>query len=451
MKHLKKLIAAALTMFVALAMAVPALAADTGTITVSNPVEGETYTLYKVFDATVADGRVDGGNGISYKSNWLTESNDYFEVDSKGNITITDAGKGADGTLSTEAIAWLKSQVSNFTQIGEPIEAGTVQWTGLADGYYYVNTTTGSFVTVDSITPNANVQEKNTVPTIDKQQSEEDGTGYADTLLELNIGDIVYYSTTVTIGKGSDKEIVITDVMTAGLTFDQDSIAVTDVDGPLDTSAYTVTGKTEQGFTLTLTEDYVKAHSEGSVTITYEAAINENAVVDDAEGNDNTVTMTYSNQTSEDTVYVATYDFLLKKTDGTNYLPGAGFKLYDALTEGNLIKVNKDDTGYYLDAEADEEILVDNADGVNVRGLKPGTYYLEETTTPDGYNTLTARQPVVVTAGQTNAVEVEVVNNAGAELPSTGGMGTTILYIIGGILVVGGGIYLLTKKRMGKE
>ena len=141
------------------------------------------------------------------------------------------------------------------------------------------------------------------------------------------------------------------------------------------------------------------------------------------------------------------YDFLLKKTDGSKYLPGSGFKLYDAATKGNMITVNKDTTGYYVDPSADVEIMVDSADGVNVRGLAPGKYYLEETTTPDGYNTLTERKEVVITAGQTSAHEVIVVNNAGAELPSTGGRGTTILYAIGAALVIGAAVLLIARRR----
>jgi LPXTG-motif cell wall-anchored protein len=175
--------------------------------------------------------------------------------------------------------------------------------------------------------------------------------------------------------------------------------------------------------------------------------INKDAVIDSATGNYNEAKLEYSEQEATDTVYVATYDFLLKKTDGSKYLPGSGFKLYDSATKGNMITVNKDTTGYYVDPSADVEIMVDSADGVNVRGLAPGTYYLEETTTPDGYNTLTERKEVVITAGQTSAHEVIVVNNAGAELPSTGGRGTTILYAIGAALVIGAAVLLIARRR----
>jgi fimbrial isopeptide formation D2 family protein/LPXTG-motif cell wall-anchored protein len=455
MKTMKKMMVLVLSIMMVLGTTVvTSFAADpTGKVTVDNAVNGEEYTLYKVFDAKVKEGRQDQGEGISYSSTWLTTSNDWFAVDTKGNITITDAGKDTtDPTkLSAGAIAWLKTQTSNFTKIGDAKTAANnkVEWENLADGYYYVSTTTGSFITVDSITPNVTVKEKNTIPTGDKKQSDKDGD-YANALLELNIGDTVYYQYEITNGKGSDKDIVLADTMTTGLTFDQNSITVTKDGNPVATDNYEVTGKSATGFTLTLKADYVKTLAESDkVVVKYTAKINANAVVDNATGNSNTATLTYSHQTSTDVVYVATYDFLLKKTDGTNYLPGAGFKLYDALTGGNLIAVAKDNTGYYKDA-ADVEIVVDSANGVNVRGLKPGKYYLEETTVPNGFNPLTTRQEVIVTAGQTSAPEVVVVNHAGTELPSTGGMGTTILYIVGGLLVVGCGIMLVAKKKADK-
>ena len=455
MRTMKKMMVLVLSILMVLGTSVvTSFAADpTGKITVSNAVSGEEYTLYKVFDATVKEGREAEGDGISYTSDWLTASNDYFAVDANGNITIKDAGKDTqDPTkLSAAAIAWLKTQISNFDQVEQKTASGsTVEFTGLEDGYYYVSTTTGSFITVDSITPDVTVEEKNTIPTGDKKQSATDGN-YADTLLELNIGDTVYYQYEITIGKGSDKNIILTDTMSTGLTFDQDSITVTEGGATVDTSNYTVADKSAAGFKLTLKDTYVKTLDENDkVVVKYTAKLNKNAVVDSATGNSNKAELKYSNQTTTDTVYVATYDFLLKKTDGTTFVPGAGFKLYSAKTGGDLITVAKDGTGYYKDAAADEEIMVDSADGVNVRGLKPGTYYLEETTIPKGYNGITARQAVVITAGQTAATDVEVENKAGTELPSTGGMGTTVLYIVGGLLVVGCGIMLVAKKKADK-
>ena len=453
MKLLKKLmvvfVAALMVMSLAIKTYAETVETPSGKITVTNAVEGEKYSLYKVFDATT-----DGNGAYAYSSTWFTTANDYFDVDASGNITIKDAGKTADGKLSTAAIDWLKTQISNFRKIGNDVTAGEnkkVEWTGLEDGYYFVNTTTGSFVLVDSTRPDVSIEEKNTVPSGDKKQSATKTGTYADTPLELNIGDTVYYQYVITNGKGSDKDIIFTDTMTDGLDL-QDAITVVgkggttlikDTDYTLETTAH--------GFVLTLKADYVKKMAESdTVTINYSAIINEKAVVNSETGNKNTGKLEYSNQTTEDTVYVKTYDFLLKKTDGTAFLSGAGFKLFDAQTGGNQIKVAKDNTGYFVkpDGDASTEIMVDSATGVNVRGLKPGTYYLEETTVPKGYKKPTSRQAVTITAGATSAVEVEVVNTQGPELPSTGGIGTTIFHIAGAALVLGAGILLISKKRM---
>lgn len=463
MKTMKKLLAVILAMTLTMAMGVCASAssqggnaAPKGSITVTNAIVGETYTLYKVFDATVSGERVDEGTGISYTSTWFTKTMaatcDYFDVDDSGNITIKPEGKTDSGELSDDAITWLKDQISNFTQIGQPVKATstTVKWENLDPGYYYIDTTTGSFVTVDSITPNVNVEDKNSLPSHDKKQATAaDGT-FGDDLLELNIGDTVYYQTEIKIGKGSDKAITLTDTMTDGLDLNQSAITVTKGGEPVSADNYTLT-PSAHGFTLVLKAKYVETLSDTDVvTVSYSAVINSSAAIDSATGNSNEAKLEYSEQKATDTVYVATYDFQLFKTDGSaehTYLPGAKFKLYDALTDGNLIKVNKDNTGYYLDSTADVEIEVNSPDGVNVRGLKPGTYYLEETKAPSGYNKLTERKPVTITSKQAEAHEVYVENHAGAELPNTGGRGTTILYAIGAALVIGAAVLLIARRR----
>ena len=465
MKTMKKLLAVILAMTLTMAMGICASAssqgggdgdgtnaAPKGSITVTNAIVGETYTLYKVFNATVSDGREHDSTGISYSSDWFTTSNTWFDVDTQRNITIKPAGVNPDGQLTDKAIEWLKSQIDNFEPIPSPQTAtsATVKWEDLEPGYYFIDTTTGSFVTVDSITPDVEVEDKNSLPSHDKKQAAaEDGT-FGDDLLEMNIGDTVYYQTEITIGKGSDKDITLTDTMTDGLTLNQSAITVTKGSESVPAANYELT-PSAHGFTLVLKADYVKTLAKDDVvTVAYSAVINKDAVIDSATGNSNEAKLEYSQQTATDTVYVATYDFQLFKTDGSaehTYLPGATFKLYDALSEGNLIPVGKDDTGYYLDSTKDVEIEVTSADGVNVRGLKPGTYYLEEIHAPSGYNKLTERKPVTITSKQTEAHEVYVENHAGAELPNTGGRGTTLLYAIGAALVIGAAVLLIARRR----
>ena len=465
MKRMRKLLTVMLTAVLVMMMGMSAMAtAPTdpdepnvdiqGSITVTNAIEGESYTLYKVFRATVSDGRIEGQNGISYKSDWTVPENDYFAVDDQGNITIKDAGKDTEGHLTPGAIDWLKSQIGNFRVIGTEVAGSDpVVWEDLDPGYYYISTTTGSFISVDSITPDVEVEDKNTLPSHDKKQSDEEEGGFGDDLLELNIGDTVYYQTEISIGKGSDKDIMLTDEMTDGLDL-QDEITVKLGDQVVPTTGYSLT-TAEHGFVLTLLEDYVKTLSEEDVvTVSYSAVINKDAAIDSADGNSNKATLEYSGQSMEDEVFVATYDFILEKTDGSKFLDGSGFKLYDADEGGNQIVVAKDNTGYYVDQsdkkDPSVQIMVDQPAGVNVRGLAPGDYFLEETKTPDGYNTLTKRWLVQISKGASGPVKVIVINQAGTELPSTGGMGTTILYTVGGILVLVAAVLLIARRRTEK-
>ena len=186
--------------------------------------------------------------------------NKWFAVDSRGNITITEAGTGTDGKLSDRAIAWLKTQIDYFEPIPEPQTASstTVEWTGLQPGYYYIDTTTGSFITVDSITPDVEVEDKNSLPSHDKKQATSANGTFGNDLVELNIGDTVYYQTEIKIGKGSNKDITLTDTMTSGLTLNhgEGQITVTLGGDPVDPEKYELTSVTDQGFTLTLKESY---------------------------------------------------------------------------------------------------------------------------------------------------------------------------------------------------
>ena len=162
--------------------------------------------------------------------------------------------------------------------------------------------------------------------------------------------------------------------------------------------------------------------------------------------------------------------FDIIKTDSSmKVLNGAKFELYDAQTAGNKIDLVKVSDGVYRVATATEK----NAEGftsavieagkATVKGLDANTtYWLEETEAPAGYNKLAGRVEVKIEnsnlttnmTGDTWATDnggVQITNKTGTELPSTGGMGTTLFYTLGSILVLGAGILLVTKKRMSEK
>ncbi len=456
---MKKILAILLATMMIVGLGITAWAA---TIDVQSVIDGEEYTAYKILNY-----RDNGKTGTARAVSYYLTATEYASIGSvleAAGFAFTASSDGTEYFVNNAesidvaaAAAYLGSNLSDLGNgLGKngPVTGanGEATFTGLGTGYYFVTTTAGSLCALHEDTDIATAVEKNTVPTIDKTEKTS-GASYVDGPVDANIGDTVHYQIVITDGIGTNADITMKDTMSDGLDYTAGSLkingtAVAD-DADTDNWKVTVSGRT---ITIVFSAAYVASVGTGeTITVTYDATINENAVNHSATGNENKAELDYSEQHSEDKVYVETYDFQLYKTDGSAFLDGAGFKLYDAATDGNQITVGKDDTGYYVDASSDEEILVDSANGVNVRGLAPGTYYLEETTVPDGYNKLAARESVTITTGATAAVEVTVVNNAGAELPSTGGIGTTIFYIVGGLLAVGAGVVLVTKKRMGKE
>ena len=492
MKKFKNLFMAMLAMLVmvlpssvASAQTVDAQAGGTGTITIRNASQSQTYTVYKLFDATVtAD-----GTGISYKvptGKTLPADNPYFAVDSKGNVT---AKEGA--TVSSEAFAtWAKSfgtEVKSATATDN-----TLVFTNLTFGYYFVTSSLGAVLTVDSTTPNATVIDKNTTnPTIPdstngggKKIVAADGTTTSTTTAK--IGDTVPFqfkfnaTNFVTAADVTTKQIksyTITDTPTA-LTINQDSVVVkVGTEILIKDQDYTVSFDNTGKMTVVLT--WIKAdkstiyNSPIEVSVTYSAVVNKDAKEGEAT---NTATLGYNsfdptdstdpnhpdnpNPTPTDptpvnpkdpddnSTTVTTHRFTLKKTNEANdTLTGAEFKLYDASTGGTEIKVVKDRVGTYRVAEANEEGVVIEAGQVVIKGLKGDTkYYLEEVKAPNGYNILTKRQEVLVS--KDDSARADVVNKSGAELPSTGSIGTTMFYISGAVMLIGAFIFMVSKRRM---
>ena len=280
--------------------------------------------------------------------------------------------------------------------------------------------------------------------------------------------------------------------MTKNLTYDPNSLKVKIGNETVDVANYTYkyanaadpNNKTEHcTFEVFFDDDYLETLEKNTdITITYSAELNEDAVVGDA-GNTNTAYLAYGEQpdtdgdgnpdgdppkTPEKTTTTYTYSFDLVKTDNNSkVLDGATFELYNAETGGQIINLVYDSVkGVYRVATQDEATAQDftsaviTAGNVEIVGLGNGTYWLEETNPPDGYNPLSARKSFTITDANLDATVndgtydnggVQVINNTGSELPSTGGIGTTIFYIVGGVLVVFAVVLLVTKKRMKNE
>lgn len=359
---------------------------------------------------------------------------------------------------------------------------------------------------------NINITVKTDAPTVEKKVQEDDkynqdggyGNGYND-VADYNMGDAVPFKL---IGSVPDMsrydtyKYIFHDTLSAGLTLNENSIKVYVASNKAGTDKTEITGWTKavdgQSFTVSFTDlKTVSGVSQGKyIIVEYTATLNQNAVVG-TDGNLNTVYLEYSNKpdqsgagdtgntgtTPEDKVIVFTYELDTTKVDGQTgeKLAGAEFKLHNADNKWVIVDSNGKVTGW-SDTEDGGSTLTSDANGLfKVIGLDDGTYYLKETKAPTGYNTLSSEITVVITATTTNGQNwtdgqassaltnlavtadgtagtgdistgiagITVANNKGSTLPETGGIGTTIFYVLGAVLVVGAGVVLVTKKRMG--
>lgn len=284
--------------------------------------------------------------------------------------------------------------------------------------------------------------------------------------------------------------VCFNDTLSNGISFDKlDTVEITNGDGGasqvIDAANYTLTPNDPQSF-FKLSIDNVKTCVPGlnlndgaTITVTYTAHLNENAAVNGSAENKNSVRLQYSNNprpdgeywgytpnyTPESEVYVYTYQLNNTKyhDDDTpgNELAGAGFKLYSDADCKNEVKLYQDGEFYYpiKNATGKEAVEMKSAANgqFNVKGLDAGTYYLRETTTPEGYSTCTDTPIVISATHDGNRVNLDssklsttIINKkaGGITLPSTGGIGTTIFYVVGGGLMVAAIVLLVTKKRM---
>lgn len=482
-KVMKKIISTLLVLTMVLVQIVPTtlVKADTvsgrgdeqkGSITIDNAIVDKTYTIYRIFDLESYSYDKDSNGNITnaafvYKvaSKWANFINQdtikgvYVLVDENGNVTWKENASVSE--FVKLAIEYAKAHgIENDGE--QKATSKEVKFTNLTLGYYLVDSTVGSLCGLNTTKPDAIIKEKNDIPTISK---EVDNNGTWDKESNAQIGDKVLYKTTITVKKGAEN-YVLTDTMTEGLTPNND-VVVKIGDTLVETKNYTITYE-NNGFVLKFKNEYMATLTENTViTVTYSATLNEKAVIcktNSCGHNDNKTYLEYgdNNKTQEDVTKTYTYEFTLIKTNSKKeQLEGAEFELYNKATGGEKILVFKVEDGVYRIAKTDEEkakaetIKVGKAIILGLDSDK--TYYLEEVEHPDGYNKLTSRAEVKVnpktgTGDGVNVVEItkEVVNLTGAELPSTGGIGTVLFVSIGSLIVLSFGVLLVTKLRLSK-
>lgn len=260
------------------------------------------------------------------------------------------------------------------------------------------------------------------------------------------------------------------DKMDKGLTFNND-INVKKNGSVVDTSNYTLNANITDGctFEIVFAQEFCdKLNANDTIIVTYSATLNENAVIGET-GNTNEAKLEYGDKnTISSKTITKTYKipvFKYTKKNGTNEgLAGAIFTLSKNSNGENpieLVKITETEDIYRVAKETEAagitkitKVTTPENGSFTIIGLDADTYYLTKTKQPDGYNKLSNPVKIVIAAdgkitiGDKTVDQVEVENKSGSLLPSTGGMGTTLFYIFGAILVIGSGVVLITKKRM---
>lgn len=457
MKYMRKIFAMVLAVIMVMSLATTAFADETTyTLTLNNAQEGHTYSAYQIFagdlDGTTLSNIV-WGSGVS----------------AEGQTALgTAAGKAASLKTTQDAEAFAAevapylATVAGSATVGEG--ATTCEITGLEAGYYLVQTTATpdengvKTYYIMKVVADTSASIKADVPEVEKTVNDDDA----------NIGDTVTFTLTATMPSNlqgyETYKVVFHDTLSAGLDFVEGTVKVT-VAGVDKTNAFTVT---EENGILTISCDDVLAQgatASSEIVVTYDAKLDADAVIG-TEGNLNKVYLEYSNdpnvdgvgKTPEEEVKVYTWEIpVFKYTEGEddakNPLAGAGFTLYDGDAAVTLTKVGETNVYKVDPTSTTTEIFTDSTGKFEIEGLEKGTYTLKETTTPAGYNTcaditVTIGDNGVLTQNNDLVNQVEVLNQAGSTLPSTGGMGTTLFYVFGAILMVGAAVLLVTKRRM---
>lgn len=428
-----------------------------GSITINNAIEGQTYTIYKILDLESYD-----GNNYSYKaeSGWdafiTGAGKSYLKTNENGYVEFV--GTAADmPAFAKSALQFAKDNGLPKVASKTADATNTVRFGTLSLGYYLIDSSTGALCSLDTTRPIATVQEKNSVPTVDKTILDSNNTTKKNS---ANIGDKVLFKTTIDVEKGAEN-YVLHDKMDAGLTFDSSihSVQANQSSPVLGTDCILQTKNLGDDctFHLVFTQEYLNNLTDShEIDVVYGATVNENAKINQA--NTNQTWLTYGDKNKSNVDETKTFSFgipVFKYTGLTKTgLADAQFKLYNDKACKDEVKLTKaDDHTYRVDPKGNATMESPIDGKFNVNGLKAGTYYLKEMAAPKGYNklakpiTVTIDNEGNITADDKTTTEVGVENKSGTLLPSTGGMGTTLIYLAGIVLVVLSGYVLISKRR----
>lgn len=497
MKKMKKVLSLILTVIMVLAMAAPSFADEPGSITIEpssseGVVDATKYKAYKIFDVNYS------GNNYSYEidvaknNSWYDIVNNYALKEGSGITLQTIASNPNKKTVviddelfsPSDFASYLKTELDKDSVLKETgssfrSSGNNAVCTGLELGYYFVTSTTGALCNLTTTVPTATIRDKNLISFTKEAYDAEDNP--------ITDGD-VYVGQNITFkinGKVPDvtgfEEYIyrVTDTMTAGLTYNKDiviTVGEVSYDVEDDEISYT---STEHGFTLSI--DVMNMTKDAPIVIEYTATVNENAV---AKISENKAELTFGNEgnTMSDRVRLYTAKIEIDKyiedkddpSNTTNKLNGAKFVLYKIVDGAKKYYAEANGAVTWVDSIEDASVKETKTIGEEPNqidgyaefiGLEKGTYYLSETEAPAGYNLLDEDPQIVIdgiTIANDNSQDTvvseqsevsqlvmtqRVANSTGVELPSTGGIGTTIFYAAGIVLMAGAVFFVVRRKR----
>ncbi len=474
MKKTNRILAILLAvMLLAGVMATGAMAAETamtakGTVTITNAVAGVTYKFYRILDISgIAN---DGTAAFITNEKWhsiLENMNAGYGTvhgDTPGS-SVTGAGSNVDGQqLAAAVLAAAGTSIPAPDWTEEVTTSGVVEVENLQYGYYIVESTREGavkYVTFTLKEATLSMSEKNdALPKISKKVNGADA-------IDADFNTVLNYTITITAAAGTDT-YTITDALPSQIDFTTGSLSlkkvVGDVETPLvETTDYTLTTNAEEtNISIELTPTLRSSLADGDkIVISYTGTLLANTNTLSAYTNSAKLTYNETEELSDNAKVFSGHVGFEKQDNHSNYLAGAKFVLKNA--DGKFAALDGSGTAYNFVSWGDEDsatkIITTNESGeIVIRGLKAGTYTLVETEAPEGYVKGADTELIINSEYKENENKVlvlnrltteskTVINTKGSTLPDTGGIGTTIFYIAGGLLVLCALALVIVKRK----
>lgn len=491
MKRVKRVLALLAAFALVLAMAVPAWAEGANLYTISVPAgSNHTYQVYQIFTGDYSsDGKL---SNIKWGKN-SNSRGDSVNIGDKVDENVLNQLAAVAGKPEEEKLAVIE-QYANLSENGMDTVSESKPIKVAAGYYLFKDTTTGisGNTYIAEVVGNVSIKAKNShVPGFEKKLKDTNDTEGTTTdwqdVADHDIGDAIPFKLEGTVPADYDAEytsyyFAFHDVEERGLTFNKDSVKVYVDDDEIETGFEVKTSTTDGcSFEVVFSnlKDINAVRAGSKIRVEYTSTLNDNAVIG-GNGNLNKAKLQYSNnprnveskgETVWDNVVVFTYQVVVNKyansVEENNKLPGAEFTLTKKLKDGTT-----------------KDIAVAKSEGgvrFTFKGLDDGEYTLTETVTPEGYNTIdpitfkvnanheitwegtgdrntllksltgnqvTGKITFAENANVNGSLVTDIINKSGTTLPSTGGMGTTVFYVVGGGLMAVAVVLLVTKKRM---